>query len=241
MLRDIILIDEEKCDGCGLCVPNCVEGALRIVDGKAKLVSEIYCDGLGACLGACPQGALTIEKREADVFDGEAVEQRMAEMNVSPSPEPEPVFTGCPGSLAREMQPKAAPRSPATALEPQLGNWPVQLKLVAPGAPFLEGSDLLICADCVPFAVPDFHDRFLRGRSVLVGCPKLDDLQHYREKLMEIFRAAFPKSITVLRMEVPCCGGIAGAAVEARDRALPDMPVNVVVISIDGGVRQNAL
>jgi len=241
MLRDIILIDEEKCDGCGLCVPNCVEGALRIVDGKAKLVSEIYCDGLGACLGACPQGALTIEKREADAFDEEAVERLMAEMKGAPSPEPAPVFSGCPGSLAREMRPKAAPRNPVTAVEPQLGNWPVQLRLVHPDAPFLKGGDLLICADCVPFAIPDFHDRFLRGRSVLVGCPKLDDLAHYRDRLKEIFRVASPKSITVLRMEVPCCGGITGAAVKARDRAVPGMPVNVVVIGIDGSARHDTI
>ncbi len=242
MLRDIILIDEEKCDGCGLCVPQCVEGALRIIDGKAKLVSDVYCDGLGACLGACPKGALTIEKREAEAFDEEAVEAFLSGREADTPPDPEPVFSGCPGSRSREIARPAADTGPTvTETESQLANWPVQLMLVNPGAPFLKNRDLLICADCVPFAVPGFHSRFLKGRPVVVGCPKLDDLGLYSRKFEEIFRTANPKSISVLRMEVPCCGGIAGAVIAARDAVKPDTPVTVTIVGIDGGAREETV
>lgn len=230
-LRQIIRIDEEKCTGCGKCVSACAEGALEIVDGKARLVGEVYCDGLGACLGECPEGALTIEEREATPFDEEAVERRLARRGKD-----EPLPCGCPGASVRALAPDPAP---AQSLEPstpsRLSHWPVQLRLIPPGAPFLRGADILICADCVPFATPDFHERYLAGRVVLVGCPKLDDLAHYREKLRAIFEQARPQSITVLRMEVPCCSGLAHAVTEARNAVVPDCPLEIRVVEIHGG------
>jgi len=276
VLRDIIKIDEELCDGCGQCVPACAEGALKIVDGKARLVSEVYCDGLGACLGECPQGAITIEKREAPDFDAQAVEQHLAKSGKgtedrrpsqeagteeneigsrvkAPKAKKPDLPCGCPGSAMRSFDAEneqarlkarsmlsrqargSAPTSYGADRRSALGHWPVQLMLVPAGAPFLKGADILICADCVPFAVPDFHSRYLRGRSVLVGCPKLDDLALYRDKLQDIFESAEPKSITVLRMEVPCCGGIAKAVIDARDGAGLDLPVEVHTLGIRGG------
>lgn len=203
--RKIVRIDEERCDGCGLCVPSCAEGAIRVIDGKARLVAEIYCDGLGACLGTCPRDAIAIEERVAEDFDPAAVERHLAG-----------------GSC--------------------LSTWPVQLALVPPTAPFLAGADLLICADCVPFAVPDFHRRYLKGRAVLVGCPKLDNPGAYQEKLREIIGAARPASVVVLRMEVPCCGGIARAAIDAVSQAEhPNIPLEVQTVGIHGGVRRDVL
>lgn len=230
MQRQIIRIDEEKCTGCGKCVLACAEGALAIVDGKARLVGEAYCDGLGACLGECPEGALTIEERAAAAFDGEAVERRLARG------EPEPLPCGCPGASVRALAPDPAPTQPRGSSTPsRLSHWPVQLRLVPPGAPFLRGAEILVCADCVPFAIPDFHERYLAGRAVLVGCPKLDDLDYYRDKLRAIFEQARPTSITVLRMEVPCCSGLAHAVAEARDAAAPDCPLEIRVVEIHGG------
>jgi len=245
VLRKIIHIDEEKCDGCGQCVPACPEGALEIIDGKAKLVAEIYCDGLGACLGECPRDAITIEEREADPFDEEAVQDLLADRmeeekkKEQPAPPPFPASGGCPGAALRSFGPKqTSPKEPPTepTQESALRQWPVQLMLVPPFAPYLAGADLLISADCVPFAVPDFHSRFLEGRAVLVGCPKLDDIQFYREKLANIFEVAKPKSVSVLRMEVPCCGGIAMAAIEARNESGPGIPVDVYTVGIEGTV-----
>jgi ferredoxin len=241
-VRKIIKIDEDLCDGCGNCIPSCEEGALQIVDGKAKLVKEIFCDGLGACLGDCPQGALTIEEREAKEFDEKAVEEHLSatETQAAPAkPAAQPDLPcGCPGSAMRTFAPADIPTVPSVqAVDAQstLTHWPVQLKLVPVGAPFLKGADLLICADCVPFTVPDFHSKYLQGRSVLVGCPKLDDLEFYQEKLKGIFAAAQPTSITVLRMEVPCCGGLNQAVEQARDEALPHMPVVTHTMGIRGG------
>jgi len=212
-------------------VPACAEGALEIVDGKARLVGEVYCDGLGACLGECPEGALTIEEREAETFDEEAVERRLARRGKH-----EPLPCGCPGASVRALTLDPALAQPVKSATPsRLSHWPVQLRLVPPGAPFLRGADILICADCVPFAVPDFHERYLAGRVVLVGCPKLDDLAQYREALRAIFEQACPKSITVLRMEVPCCSGLAHAVAEARDAAVPDCPLEIRVVEIHGG------
>lgn len=229
--RQIIRIDEEKCNGCGQCLSACVEGALQIVDGKARLVSEIYCDGLGACLGECPEGALTIEERDAEAFDGEAAKQHLAQQEKK-----EPLPCGCPGSALRTFAPRgvSADGSKAVSLS-SLSHWPVQLRLVPPEAPFLHEADLLICADCVPFAVPDFHVRYLAGRAVLIGCPKLDDLGYYREKLKAIFKQANPKSIMVLRMEVPCCGGLAQAVAEARNHTVPECPLEIHGIGIQDG------
>ena len=248
-IRKIVRIDEELCDGCGLCVPACEEGALQMIDGKAKLVGDILCDGFGSCLGECPQGAITIEEREAPDFDEAAVEKHLSTMK--PQPEPIPVAPapnpmpgahaggGCPGSALRQFNNNEPLNQPVTdqPKEPsQLGQWPIQLMLVPPHAPFLKGSDMLICADCVPFAVPDFHTRYLTNRSVLVGCPKPDDLQHYYEKLQEIFVEAKPTRITVLKMEVPCCNGIAQAAVQAAKSVNMQTPVEVHTIGVRGGV-----
>ncbi len=229
--RQIIRIDEEKCTGCGKCVMACAEEALAIVDGKARLVGEVYCDGLGACLGECPEGALTIEEREATPFDEEAVERRLAQLGKH-----EPLPCGCPGASVRALAPDPTPaQSRGSATASRLSHWPVQLRLVPPGAPFLRGAEILVCADCVPFAMPDFHEKHLAGRVVLVGCPKLDDLDHYRDKLRAIFEQARPQSITVLRMEVPCCSGLAHAVSEARDAVVPDCPLEIRVVETHGG------
>ena len=231
-LRQIIRIDEAKCTGCGQCILDCAEGALQIIDGKARLTGEVLCDGLGACIGGCPEGALTIEEREADAFDEEVVNKHLASMKQETT-----TPCGCPGSAMKTLQPATAP-SPDQEARYQtsgLSSWPVQLMLVPPGAPFLKGADILVCADCVPFAMPDFHSRFLAGRAVLVGCPKLDNLDFYRDKLMEILKEASPKSLTVLRMEVPCCTGLAHIVQEARDAVIPDCPLNIHVVEIEGG------
>jgi len=239
MIREIIKIDEEKCNGCGLCVPACVEGALKIIDGKAKLVSEVYCDGLGACIGDCPQGAISIERREAGEFDEDAVKDYL--INEKKREEVENhVSHSCPGSALRTLQTNTTVQEYSEEIqESQLGHWPVQLMLIPPQAPFLKGADIIVCADCVPFTVPDFHQRYLQDRAVIVGCPKLDNLSYYREKFVDIFREASPKSITVLRMEVPCCGGIAGAVIEARDKTLPDIKVDVHTIGIKGDIHRD--
>lgn len=237
MKRKIVTIDEERCNGCGLCVGKCAEGALQIVDGKARLVSDIYCDGLGACLGECPEGAITVEEREADAFDEQATHAYLAERARTESKPVEAPACGCPGMAMRSFA-KANPtpsETPAeTARESQLTHWPVQLRLVPPMAPYLRDANILVCADCVPFAFPDLHERYLKGRVVLIGCPKLDDLPFYVEKLRDIFGIARPRSITVLRMEVPCCGGIARAVEIARDAAMPELPVEVVTVGIHG-------
>ncbi len=228
--RKIVRIDEEKCDGCGICVPACAEGALQIIDGKARLVSEVYCDGLGDCLRECPQGAITIEERAAVPFDEEAVKVHLARAQM----ETESLLCGCPGSALRSLTPCSdSPTEEETLPPSQLGHWPVQLMLIPPGAPFLAKADILICADCVPFAVPDFHTRYLAGHAVLVGCPKLDDISLYRTKLEQVFRTADPRAITVLRMEVPCCGGLAHAVEEARNTATPHCPLEIHTVGIN--------
>jgi NAD-dependent dihydropyrimidine dehydrogenase PreA subunit len=237
--RKIIKIDEDKCDGCELCVEACHEGAIRMVDGKAKLVSDVYCDGLGDCLGECPQGAITIEEREAEAFDAKAVEAHLKKKAAGTAdegaPPKAPAFGGCPGSALRNMAQKPASAASGPAGPSRLGHWPIQLMLVPPGAPFLKGADILVCADCVPFAVPDFHERYLAGKALLVGCPKLDDNDYYEEKLKAIFAEANPRSITVLKMEVPCCTGIAHAAMQARNEAAPGTEIKVHTIAIEGG------
>ncbi len=259
VMRKIITIDEEKCDGCGLCVTACHEGAIQLIDGKAKLIRDTYCDGLGDCLGECPQNAINIVEREAEAFDAKAVEKHLARQKAGPDGlDAAPVTGGCPGSALRSFEQPKAPHSgggcPGSALSSfaqpgadkgahkpaadappsQLRHWPVQLKLVPPGAPFLQGTDLLICADCVPFTVPNFHGKYLAGKSLVVGCPKLDDLQYYYEKLKAIFAEAALRSITVLKMEVPCCGGISQITVQARNEVIPDTPVTVHTLSLQG-------
>lgn len=273
--RKIVQIDADKCNGCGLCVHACHEGAIQMVNGKAKLVSDIYCDGLGDCLGPCPTGAISIITRPAEAYDEAAVAERMAAMKTSNSGcpgsaaqtlKPGPVgmgFTGgCPGSAARMLKPKFAPKSepldcgcPGSmsrslkepeicscsdqsvsqpAVESELMNWPVQLRLVPPAAPYLRGADILLAADCSAFAVPDFHARYLKNKPVIIACPKLEDNEPQIAKMAEVLRVAQPASLTVLRMEVPCCGGLVRIAEEAVVRSGVDVQVKTVVVGIDG-------
>jgi Pyruvate/2-oxoacid:ferredoxin oxidoreductase delta subunit len=228
--RKIISIDEEKCNGCGGCVLACAEGAIQIIDGKARLVSDVYCDGLGACLGECPQGALTIEEREAPEFDHAAAERHVG--HAIPAA-PVVVACGCPGSVARALAP-AASTDADTEVPSALANWPVQLHLVPAGAPYFAGADLLIAADCASYACGDFHRRFLRGKTLVIGCPKLDDAPAYREKLAEIFRSHAPRSVTVVHMEVPCCFGLVRLVAGALEDAGGSIPATAVKIGVAG-------
>ncbi len=233
VLRNIVKIDEEKCNGCGECVDACAEGAIKIIDGKAKLISEIYCDGLGACIGNCPQDAITIEQREADEFDEEATKKHLTEKQ---SPQMQTDFV-CPGMVAKKLRKKGkTTESKAASVSSQLIHWPVQLKLVSPNAPYFAGADLLLVADCVPFAMGDFHERFLRDHSIAVGCPKLDDADFYIEKLAQILKANKLNSLTVIHMEVPCCFGLTNIARGAIARCGLKMPFKDVTISLQGNV-----
>lgn len=235
MLRKIIVIDEEKCDGCGDCAPACQEGAIAIIDGKARLVSEVYCDGLGACLGHCPQGAITIEEREAAAYDEAATHAHLARQQAAAAAQ---AMGGCPGSRARQLSPAALLEEPVSAATPsQLRSWPVQLALVPAHAPYLAGADLLLVADCVPFAYADFHRDFLRGNPVLIACPKLDNVGPYVDKLAAIFKTARPRSLSILHMEVPCCSGLVHLAAMAMERAGARVPVRDVVVGIEGDAR----
>lgn len=232
-LRNIVKIDEDKCNGCGDCVTACAEGAIEIIDGKAKLVSEVYCDGLGACLGHCPQDAITIEQREAEEFDEKATEEHLAQKK---QPDIAESFSGCPGMQAARLSPPPSGKQTGPVAS-QLGQWPVQLKLVSPSAPYLAGSDLLVTADCVPFAMGDYHSRFLKDHTVVVGCPKLDDVDYYVEKLAAILKANDLASLTVLHMEVPCCSGLTYIAREAIKAGGKKMSFQDVTVSLGGEVR----
>jgi len=240
-LRNIVRIDEEKCNGCGQCATACAEGAIRIVDGKAKLISEIYCDGLGACIGHCPEGAITIERREAVGFDEEATNIHLAEQE-KPQKQAQAEFV-CHGMAARQIRPQSNQSRPAaTAVVPsQLGQWPVQLKLVSPHAPYFANADLLLVADCVPFAMGDFHSRFLKDHSIAVGCPKLDDVQFYVEKLAAILQANKLSSLTVIHMEVPCCHGLTHIARQAIAKNGIEMSFEDVTIDLQGNVSQTQM
>jgi len=232
-LRSIVRIDEEKCNGCGQCAIACAEGAIKIVNGKAKLVSEIYCDGLGACIGHCPEDAITIEQREAAEFDEEATKTHLAEQEKAQT---QAAFV-CPGTAARRLREKGGPAQAAAAAVPsELGQWPVQLKLVSPHAPYFANADLLLVADCVAFAMGDFHSRFLKGHSIAVGCPKLDDVQFYIEKLAAILQANKLSSLTVIHMEVPCCHGLTHIARQAIVRNKIEMSFEDVTIDLQGNV-----
>ncbi len=276
--RKIIAIDEEKCNGCGLCIPNCPEGALRIIDGKVRLIGDLFCDGLGACIGHCPEGAIRIEEREAEPYDekkamenivrqgentvlahldhlrdhGEAgylkqaldfLQERgidigrhkQAKRDLKPC-----APSQCPGSMAVSFDHHpSASDDPDSVPEPknvsELRQWPVQLALVPPFAPYLNGAHLLIAADCVPFAYPDFHADFLKGKVLLIACPKLDDTEFYMEKLTEIFKINEIKSITCVHMEVPCCFGLKHLISGALAKAGKEVSVENVVVSIKGG------
>ncbi len=233
--RQVIKIDQEKCDGCGLCVPSCAEGAIVLEDGKARLLAEKYCDGLGACLGECPVGAITIEEREADDFVGPAP-GAPGEHGPGKTPEASPEAFRCPGSMAREFTPGAAPAEGASAL----AHWPVKLRLVSSKAPFFKDADLLVAADCGPFAAGDFHARYLAGKAVVCGCPKFDDLEDYISRLAAIFRENDIKSVTIVNMEVPCCQGLVEAVRRAFQAAGKRLPVAIYTLDPQGRVVQQA-
>ena len=252
-IRKIVNIDEEKCNGCGVCVPSCAEGALQIIDGKARLISEIYCDGLGACLGECPEGAISVEERQADDFNEEAVKQHLhlqeqaeeqcacgcssAAVAQFESRDEEQLACGCSSATVTQFESRVntgAADVAETILESKLGHWPVQLTLVPSHAPFLQGADVVLAADCVPFAYAGFHQDFLRDHALLVACPKLDDFQAHLEKLTEILRVADVKSLTVVRMEVPCCSGLTHMARQALLASGKEIPVEEVIIGVRG-------
>ncbi|MGX9726539.1 MAG: ATP-binding protein [Candidatus Electronema sp. VV] len=225
--RKIIEIDEELCTGCGECVPNCAEGSLRIIDGKARLVADKLCDGLGACLGHCPTGALKIIEREADDFDQAAVDAFLANEGRS-----------CPSAQLKTQQPCAcdAANTPSAQQGSALTHWPVQIRLVPPSAPFLENCDLLIAADCTAVAYANLHRDFLQGRKVMMGCPKFDDQQLYVDRFTELFKTRKLKSVTILIMEVPCCGSMLQIVRHAYEQAKCKAPVRQVVISTEGSL-----
>jgi NAD-dependent dihydropyrimidine dehydrogenase PreA subunit len=242
MKRQIVHIDQDKCDGCGLCVPACAEGAIKIVNGKAVLAADNLCDGLGACIGDCPRDAISVIEREADEFDPAIVEQHLRSSgNQEPGHGHHHGHNGggCPGS--RSMTFKPAPqkqdRTEAGPTQSRLGQWPVQLMLVPPDAPYFQDADLLITADCVPLAYADYHRDFLAGKAVAMGCPKQADSAGYVDKLMQIFLSSNIKSVTVLAMEVPCCGGIVIAAKQALAASGRDIPLDVVTIGIRGEIK----
>lgn len=244
--RKIIEIDEDKCTGCGACVTKCAEGALAIVDGKAKVVNEGFCDGLGACIGDCPEGALKIIERNAPEFDEEAVKEHLEEHELhAPKATIGSEPCGCPSH--NPMLVKAVAGNPVHAkhhgsaheeLPPELTNWPIQWRLVRPDMPFFKGQDVLMAADCVPFALRDFHGKFLVGRPVIIGCPKLDEQQSYLEKLTDVISNSGLKSITIAHMEVPCCQGLQKIVTEAVRRSGKNIPVRTWIIGIQGDIKK---
>ncbi|PLX95362.1 MAG: ferredoxin [Desulfuromonas sp.] len=256
MLREIVRIDENKCDGCGLCVPACAEGAIKIIDGKARLIADNLCDGLGACLGHCPKDAIIIEKRNADAFDEVAVEEHLHKDGGAPAghghghhhgggcPSAQvKSFTpptghggGCPSAALRsfDAEKAATPTNEEGQRPTELRQWPVQMHLIPPTAPFLKGADVVFAADCVPFAYADFHKDFLKGKALLIGCPKLDDGQAYLEKLTAMLQQNDIKSLTILHMEVPCCSGLIAIARQALAASGKEIPFETIKIGIQG-------
>ncbi len=281
--RKIIRIDEDKCNGCGECIPNCPEGALQIIDGKARLISDLFCDGLGACIGHCPEGAIIVEEREAQEYDERKVMENIVrqgenvikahlehlrehnqseylkqaigflkERNIEIPLEKAlhsahehlhagkrrgGGFAACPGSKVMDLRRKRGPAQegkPISKVVSQLRQWPVQIMLVPPNAPYLKGADLLIAADCVPFAYGNFHQDLLKGKILLVGCPKLDDVEFYKEKITQILKDNNVKSITCAHMEVPCCFGLVSAVKSAISASGKDIPFREITISING-------
>ncbi len=243
IMRKIIEIDEELCDGCGNCVLACAEGAIQIIDGKAKVIADKYCDGLGACIGDCPQDALKIIEREADDFDEEAVEEFLKQQKTDKK-EAAPLACGCPSSVISTF-PTASegpcdcankPTIQASGGASCLGHWPVQIKLVPAGAPFLKDADLVIAADCVPVAYPTFHADFLKGNAVMIGCPKFDNAEENVEKLSQVFKVSGIKSITAVIMEVPCCSSMPMIIKKALEKAEVDIPYKEVVVGYRGEI-----
>jgi NAD-dependent dihydropyrimidine dehydrogenase PreA subunit len=257
-MRKIVQIDEDKCDGCGLCVPSCHEGAIRIIDGKARLVADNLCDGLGDCLGECPQDAITIIERDADAFDPEAVERHREKKDGAASPA-DSAKGGCPGSRMREfpkptaaaaaggypgskmrlMSPAASGETPRRdAGSSQLGHWPIKLDLVHPNAPYLQGADLILTADCAPAAIPSFNERFLSGKAIALACPKLGNGDLFLERLTEILRESKPRRITVIHMEVPCCSGLIMIARQALEASGARTALETIRVGLDGEVHE---
>ena len=267
--REIIKINKEKCDGCGLCIPNCPEGALQVIDNKARLISDLFCDGLGACIGHCPQGAIEIEEREAEPYEESKVMENIVkqgentikahlehlkehgetdllkeaedflkknDIEVPDLESKDPLPCGCPGTHVKEFKAESDV-SGNTEQASALTQWPVQMKLVPSHAPFLDNCHLLVAADCTAFAHPNFHSTLLHGKKLLIGCPKLDDVEQYTEKLTETFKANNIKSVTVAIMEVPCCSGLYYAVEKAVEGSGKNIPIIKEVISIDGNTR----
>jgi ferredoxin len=269
--RKIIEINEKRCNGCGICIPNCPEGALQIIDKKARLVSDLFCDGLGACIGHCPQGAITIVERKAQPYDEKKVmknivkqgkntikahlehlqshgeqgylKEALSYLNKNKIQNPLLEKTvhhhdeGCPGARMMDLREKKKPSGKANVTS-ELQQWPVQFHLVPPSAPYLKNADILVAADCVPFAYGNFHQQLLRGRALLVGCPKLDDIEAYREKMIEIIKQNAPKSITIAMMEVPCCNGMYMMVEKAAKESGKKVPLHRVIIGINGEINE---
>lgn len=250
--RKIIRIDEKKCDGCGLCIPSCPEGALQIVDGKAKLVKENFCDGLGACLGECPKGALTIEEKEVEEYDEERVIAHVKEKSPEllekhlkhlkehahelPKYHPHTKITSCPSAQMLHWEKKERKVKEEARLSPELRQWPIQLQLVSAHAPYFQNADLILVADCVPFAYANFHTDFLKGKAIAICCPKLDDIDTYVNKIEQIIKDSNIKSLKVIHMEVPCCYGLVHIAKEALSKSGKNIPFETEVIGIKGEV-----
>lgn len=272
-IRKIIEIDEDLCDGCGNCIPSCPEGALQVIDGKARLVSDLFCDGLGACIGECPTGAMKVVEKEAQPYDERKVMENIVRQgpntikahlkhlkdheesgylnqaiqylkekgmkNPLESNEPTHHHSGCPGARMMDFSARKPNQSGSNAnLDSELRQWPVQLHLVHPGAPYFRNADILVSADCVPFAYANFHHDLLKGKALVIGCPKLDDTDAYKDKIKSIIEMSSPKSFTVAIMEVPCCGGLYHIVQQAVSESESKVPVNRLVIGIDGCKRQ---
>jgi len=243
-VRKIIKIDENKCNGCGLCVPSCAEGAIQIIEGKARLIDDKFCDGLGACLGDCPNDAITIIEREAKEFDEEAVESHIKEDKDNNSYKDEETACACPScsvtTFEKEKEPIISEKKQKSVS--RLSHWPIQLKLTPPEAPFFKDANLLISADCVPFAYSNFHEDFIKDKTVVIGCPKLDEIDFYIKRLTEIFCCSNIKSVTIVRMDVACCSGLTWATKQAIAASGKDIPVTETVISAkEGSVIKNHL
>lgn len=272
--RKIVKIDEEKCNGCGLCIPNCPEGALQIIDGKARLISDIFCDGLGACIGECPQGAITTEEREAEPYDEkktmenivkcgentiiahlkhlkdhgetgylnealEFLEEKGIEVDFKTKTEEKstPYECSCPGAKMMDFSDEHKEVEESGSRVSQLRQWPVQLHLVPPNAPYFQGKDVILVADCVGYSLADFHKDYLKGRSIAIACPKLDsDIEVYVDKLTNMIDGAKINTLTVMTMEVPCCSGLLHFAKQAAEKASRKIPIKSLVVGIKGDI-----